>query len=69
MESGVVHELRERFQKTQIVRCGKESGPRGELCPRRNIDDPWVRDAIVGLEELDGGGMARSRSKSTIPCN
>ena len=37
--------------------------------PRRNIDDQWVSDAIVGLEELDGGGMARSRSESTIPCN
>jgi hypothetical protein len=23
----------------------------------------------VGLEELDGCGMARSRSESTIPCN
>ena len=28
-----------------------------------------MSDAIVGLEELDGGGMARSRSESTIPCN
>ena len=32
MESDVVHELRKHFQKTQIVRCGEESGPRGELC-------------------------------------
>ena len=39
------------------------------VVPRRNIDDQWLSDAIVGLEELDGGGMARSRSESTIPCN
>ena len=41
----------------------------GRVAPRRNIDDQWVSDAIVGLEEFDGGGMARSRSESTIPCN
>ena len=62
IESGVVHELRKRFQKTQIVHCGKESGPRGELCLAEMM-------RFVGLEELDGCGMARSRSESTIPCN
>jgi hypothetical protein len=43
--------------------------PRGELClaDRRSVVELVMRS--VGLEELNGCGMARSRSESTIPCN
>jgi hypothetical protein len=46
-----------------------ESRPAGELCraDRRSVNELMMRS--VGLEELDGCGMARSRSESTIPCN
>ena len=37
--------------------------------PRRNIDDSRRVTLFVGLEELDGGGMPRRRSESTIPCH
>jgi len=46
-----------------------EQRPTGELCraDRRSVGELTMRS--VGLEELDGCGMARSRSESTIPCN